>query len=242
MVAMSFRNAKSAEEFERAESLWNELRPGITSYETSLNCKDYGASYDKQIAIDLVGELLEKPVDLMLDVGKLIFALAGGERDETLEALKGAAKELAKETGKEIGKKIARKALPQNATNKFREALLKYLQSKSKRSRKYFLQIITDIEGVAKAYGGLAIKVSGALKPSRINPDECGMGEWVERERSEALVRVFATVQGTTARSNGAWRPDSAPTRDPEGESGGQPACDDGADSGPPEPVELQRP
>jgi hypothetical protein len=199
MVAMSFRHAKSVEEFERAETLWNDLRPGITSYELSLSCKDYGASYDKQIAIDLAGELVEKPLSLMLDVGKLIFALAGGEKDEALEALKEAATELAtelgKEAGKKVGKSIADQVLPRNAAGKFKEALLRYLQSKSKRSRKYFLQIISDIGDVAKAYGGLAIKVSGALEPSRINPDECGMAEWVERERSDALMRVFVTVQ-----------------------------------------------
>ncbi len=197
IVQMSFSKAKTVEEFQQAESLWNDLRPGITSYEIALNCKDYGASHDQQIAIDLVGDLLQKPVELMLDVGKLIFALAGGEKDETLEALKDTAKELAKEIGKEegkeIGTKIVRQVFPQGATNKFREALLKYLQSKSTRSRKYFLQIITDIEGVAKAYGGLALKASGALAPSRMNPEECGISEWVEGARSQALTSVFAS-------------------------------------------------
>src|ERR1700676_2926132 len=106
IVGELFRNAKSVEQWEHAEAVWQNLRPGLTKYETSLNCKDYGASYDKQIAVDLVGEVV-KHFELMLDVGKLIFALAGGEKDEALESLKDATKELAKEKGKVGGKKLA---------------------------------------------------------------------------------------------------------------------------------------
>jgi hypothetical protein len=192
IIAQRFRNSKSDDELRQAEELWEELRPGITKFENSLQCKDYGASHDKDIAIGIVGDLVNKPVELYLDIGKLIFAFAGGEKDETLEALKDAAKELAKDKAEDKLKDAARKVLVHDSGARFREALLKYLQSKSVRSRKYFLKIITDVVGIAKAYGGIALKVTEvALTPSRIDPEECGLGAWVDKERSEAIGRVL---------------------------------------------------
>ena len=196
MVATSFANANTVEEFQAADAIWITLRPNLAKYEMSLSCKDYGASHDKDIAIDLVDELLKKPVGLMIDVGKLVLSLAGGEKDDTLENLKDAMKDLvtlAKDKG--VEKAVENATARGRIIERFKEALLRYLQSHSKRSRKYFLQVIDDVGTVAKAYGGLALKVGEvALTPSRINPEECGSEEWIERERRSAVRRVFTST------------------------------------------------
>jgi len=203
-VAASFANAKTVEEFRRAEAIWITLRPDLAKFEISLNCKDYGAAHDKDIAIDLVGELVKKPVGLMIDVGKLVLALAGTEKDESSEALKDAFKELlklAEDKGFEkVAEKVAEKAARGKTIERFKEALLKFLQAYSKRSRKHFLQVIADILSVAKAYGGLVLQVSFkavqvALTPSRINPEECGLEKSIELERDAALRRVFRSTE-----------------------------------------------
>jgi hypothetical protein len=193
VVEQLFKHAKSVEEWNYAESVWNDLGPGITGYETSLSCKDFGESYDEQIGKDLIFDMFEKPVELYLDVTKFILSFAAGEKDEAREALEEAISDLKEEirdhNAKKPAKDITRRILP-----KLEEALLKYFQSLKKRSRKHYLKVIKDIEDIALAYGGLAYKVSGALKPSKITPDECGMINRVERERSHAMRRVFVHV------------------------------------------------
>jgi hypothetical protein len=94
IVAKKFANANTVEQFKTAEATWITLRPNLAKYEMSLSCKDYGASHDKDIAIDVVGELLKKPLGLLIDVSKFVLSVAGQEKDEALEALKDATKEL----------------------------------------------------------------------------------------------------------------------------------------------------
>jgi len=200
-VAKNFANAKTEEEFARAEAIWITLRPGLAKYEMSLSCKDYGASHDKEIAINLVEELIKKPLSLMMDVSKVVLWLAAQEKDPELEALKDAAKDLAKFYKDKTVEEGLERLAGGKAVERFKEALLKYLQSKSKRSRKYFLQLIGDIVSIAKAYGGLILKAGEALSPSRINPEDCGMEVWIERERASALRRIFSSVE-TSGRLN----------------------------------------
>jgi hypothetical protein len=198
IVAKRFANAKTVDEFRTAEAISITLRPKLARYEMSLSCKDYGSSHDKEIAVDLVEDVFKKPVGLIIDVGKLVISLAGGEKDETLENLKDAAKDfatLAKDKG--IERALESPTIRGKINERFKEALLKYLQAHSKRSRKYFLQVIADIGSVAKAYGGVALKIGEiALTPSRINPEECGSEEWIESERDSALRRVFSSAVG----------------------------------------------
>lgn len=195
IVAQGFADAKTVDEFRAAEAIWITLRPKLAKYEISLSCKDYGSSHDKEIAIDLVEDLVKKPVGLIIDAGRLVVSLAGGEKDETLENLKDAAKDLATLAKDKGIERTLESATTRKIMERFKEALLKYLQAHSKRSRKYFLQIIADIGSIAKAYGGLAIKVGEiALTPSRINPEECGSEEWIESERLSALRRIFSPI------------------------------------------------
>ncbi|WGD56335.1 hypothetical protein QA641_22020 [Bradyrhizobium sp. CB1650] len=205
MVAERFRHARTAEQFEEAEKLWSQVRPSLTEFEGSLNCSNYGAAHDREIANDLAEQVLNKPIGLMIDTAKLVLAVAGAEQDEAAEDLKEVAKDLEKLATDEVRdaalEKVGKIVGKGNTAERFKEALLRFLQSKSKRSRQHFLKIINDVGELAKGYGGLALKYGEiiyiALSPSRINPEECGIGEWVEHERSEAIRRVFSSEQNT---------------------------------------------
>jgi hypothetical protein len=201
MMASLFRGADTPEDFQAAEAEWKALKPEISRYEKSLDCENYGTEGDKQIAKAVVDDLVKKPVGLIIAVCEFVLSLAGEEDKEAARALKECVKALREEAekmGKEWAVDKVKESLGSGKTleqviSRAKESLLRYLQSKSRRSRKYFLKIIEDIVGLAKGIGGIALKAGEILvTPSGITPEWCGVDKDVEEERTAAISRIFA--------------------------------------------------
>ena len=189
-----FRNAKSPQDYAAASKRWSEVRPKLESYETENACADSGAGSDRAIARGVIDDLVAAPIELILAITRMVFAFAGKEKDDLLAALRDAYDATVEEAKSKVGDKAAAKAkVPlDTAYARLREALLRYLQSVSKRSRKHFAEMIDAIAGTLKGYGRLAGKsVQVFLTPVRLTPEWCGLLPMIDRAQQSALLRVF---------------------------------------------------
>jgi hypothetical protein len=196
VIKTMFARANTVSEFNRADELWNNTRPELMKYEHALNCEDYGQAHDQELMEELVDGLVERPVTLIVDIGKLVLEIAAVERDEALDTLAKTVKDLGQLVEDKGQEKIGKLTSAERAkiVGRFREALLKYLQRKLKRSRAYFLRIIGDICSIAETYSSMLIDLGRvALTSARINPEDCGNELAIERERDAALKRVFSS-------------------------------------------------
>jgi hypothetical protein len=147
------------------------------------------------IAVAIVEEIVKRPVSLMIAVGNVILSVAAQDEDEALNELKEATKGLAEYLAEKIEDKAKEAILKSKAVERFKEALLQWLQSYSKRSRKYFIQIIDDIVHLTKDIVGLTWTVGGILlTPSAISPDACGSVQQIEKDRISAIMKVFKSL------------------------------------------------
>jgi hypothetical protein len=202
-----FERAKSPEQFSLADQTWTELKPALVKFETKLKCEESGARGDEEMIKSTVNDLVKGPVGLCYDVAKFIYYTLSDdykEEKEVLQSILKDLKDLAKDKGKEkaeekakdIGKKLVEKFFHNpgpSVLERLKECLLRILQKNSRRSRQYFLKILDDITHIGKGYGGMALKVIEASRPSKISPEYCGINEWVEDARKKALTRVFDT-------------------------------------------------
>jgi hypothetical protein len=202
-VHQMFRAAKTPQDYLAATSRWTEVRPRLAQSEKSMACEDTGEKYDRQLILDTVEDVVKKPIGLIGAISKFIFAFAGGEKDETLEALKEAAAELGKfafDKGKDRVLDRAKELALKNIQNQFKEALLRYLQSLVKRSRKHCLELIRNIAVILKGVSVLTFEAAKvALTPSRISPEWCGYLEIIDEEQHAAFRRVFGNGSATVA-------------------------------------------
>jgi hypothetical protein len=87
LIAKMYENAKSEADIRKAEALWAKYKEKIVRDEKSAECGSYGAKGDKEIAMSIVDDLLERPVSLMVAVGNLILAIGKQENGEVVGGL-----------------------------------------------------------------------------------------------------------------------------------------------------------
>ena len=111
-----------------------------------------------------------------------------------LDALRDALKNLADEAAGVMEDKAygtASRSLDK-ALVALRTALIKYLQSVSKRSRRHLEKIFDSATGVLRGLGGaVAFTTRIIFKPTRISADECTVLKQVEQAEREAFSRLF---------------------------------------------------
>lgn len=193
-VLQLFRAARNVDELRSANARWSVVRPKLLESETKLECSASGAGSDKAIAMDVLEDIVGAPLELIFALVQLTLAFSGGEKDEFFAALNDALKEARKEIVDQVTEKVTgkvSKAVMDQAGNRLREALLKYLQSISKRSRKHFAELIDATFGTLKGLGGAVALVAKASAPTSISPEWCGLLAQIEREQDVALRRVF---------------------------------------------------
>jgi hypothetical protein len=193
-VLQLFQTASNVGELRAVNKRWSTLRPRLLASESKLECSSAGAGSDKAIALDVLGDLVEAPLELIIALVQLTLAFSGGEKDEFLAALKNAYDEALKEGVDKIQEKVTEritKAPLEKAGKRLREALLQYLQSISQRSRKHFAELIDATFGTLKGLGGAVALAAKAMAPTTISPEWCGLLAQIDSEQDRTFRRVF---------------------------------------------------
>lgn len=188
-----FGAARTAADYEKANEAWLRLKPRFEVLEKKFECE---GGRDSEIAIDIVEDLVGKPVELIIALSRLVLEFAAQDKDAAYKALEDALKELPeyvwdklKEATGDKAQKEASKAFP-----KLREALIDFLKQYSKRSRVHFRKLIGAAAGTLKAIGGTTVVAFDLITTSsKIRADECGDLERVSAAQRNAMMRIFAT-------------------------------------------------
>lgn len=200
IVLQQFRSVKTQADYVAAAKRWGALRPQLQQYEAGA-CKDAGASSELDIMVGTLSDLASAPINVILALAQVAIGFAEVDRTALFAALEDAYREALLHVGEkqvdklaEPVKKMAAKSRDQ-ALLALREALLKYLQSVSRRSRKHFNKLISSVFGTISSIGGTAA-IAGKilLQPSKIAPEWCGLLGDVDLAERDAFTRVFPTL------------------------------------------------
>jgi hypothetical protein len=140
IIARMFGDAKLELDVRQAEAMWTKFQIRIVDYEKSLQCSSYGAAGDKEIAMTIVDDIAMRSVSLMIAVGDLILAFAQQDKDQVIDSFKDALEELKQHMIDKGIEKTKDKVghLSEPAARRFKDTLLRWLQTYSKRSRKHY--------------------------------------------------------------------------------------------------------
>ena len=197
-VISMFGNAKDLQEYTEISARWLKVRKGLVEYEKSQSCKDSGSASDWDIALGVIDDLYKAPLGVIKSVTELAISIMDGEKDSAAANLEKAWDDIKKEgwdqLKEKVGEKIDQKTkrIRELAYEKLREALLKYLQSVSKRSRSHFLKLIGNAVGIIKVGAKVATTALGLmLTPSKITPEWCGLLKDGDEAQNAASSRLL---------------------------------------------------
>lgn len=196
-VLTRFDKANSTAEFMAATERWEHVRPYLISVETADRCEtktDY--EQNKKMMLGIVDDIAHKPVALWLSICSFLLSFFENDKDDTYKELESIYDEIksyafdkSKDKGADETKKIIQKLWP-----RLKEALLKLLQSQSKRSRKHFVHIIDNLLCVIRGVSAPIVIVGKILlTPHEIAPESCGMVQSIRDAQRDAFSRIFGT-------------------------------------------------